>query len=452
MNDPHPLLPPYSASSPAINRRQLLGALALGSIATLTADAQEPAESAPSSTRELWTWARAQQVLSPGVAYLDTASDGPKLRAALVAEYRGREASSLDRAAFHSEVFGPVFVRRLLDRVATLAGCSADELALTSSATEALNIAANGLDLHSGDEILTTSLEHDAAIYPWLLQAKRRGVVVKQVPLRSPLSTPEEILGRITAAAGPRTRVLAFAHIQYSDGTVLPARELCTFARGRGIVSVVDGAQALGMHDVSIQDIGCDIYALSLHKWLSSVSGGALYVRPDMMERLWPLQADDYHGWQDSDRFGQATASISALRAGWPTTLRKFGTSFAWFGPQWQSLTAVLDFHDLIGKARGIARVRELAIYARIRLQKLPGIEFLTPAHPAMFAGILSFRLNTMASSSLVEALASEDRVIVRHVFHPGSGLDATRVSTHLFNSYDDIERLTRIVQRHAHG
>jgi isopenicillin-N epimerase len=440
-------------SSSAITRRRLLGALALGCVAaSLDADAQEAAETGPSSTRELWTWARAQQVLSPGVAYLDAASDGPKLRAALVAEYRGREASSQDRAAFETEVFGPVFVRRLVDRVATLTDCAADELALTSSATEALNIAANGLDLRSGDEILTTSHEHDAGIYPWLLQAKRRGVVVKQVPLRSPLSSPEEILGRITAAAGPRTRVLAFSHIQYSDGTVLPARELCAFARERDIVSVVDGAQAPGMHDVSIKDIGCDVYAFSLHKWLSSVGGGALYVRPDLMERLWPLQADDYRGWQDSDRFGQTAPSILTLRAGWPTALRKFGASFALFGPQWQALNAALDINELIGKARGIARVRELAIYARIRLQKLPGIEFLTPVHPLMFAGILSFRSNATPSSHLVEALASEDRVIARHVFHPGSGVDAVRVSTHFYNSYDDIERLARTVQRHAHG
>ncbi len=132
--------------------------------------------------------------------------------------------------------------------------------------------------------------------------------------------------------------------------------------------------------------------------------------------------------------------------------MRKFGTSFTWFGPQWQALNAALDFHDFIGKARGIARVRELALYARIRLQKLPGVEFLTPVHPAMFAGILSFRLNTASSSALVESLASEDRVTSRHVLHPGSGVDAVRISTHFFNSYEDIERLTRIVQRHAHG
>jgi selenocysteine lyase/cysteine desulfurase len=440
----------------AFTRRELLAGLALGSLAP-QALAQAPAgaaislDAAPSVSRELWNWAHAQQVIAPGLAYLDTASDGPKLRAALVAEYRAREASSLDPQSFQAEVFGQTNVRRLLERLATFTGCSAEELALTGSASEALNIAANGIDLQPGDEVVTTVHEHDAGIYPWLLQAKRRGIVIKQVSLRSPLSAPEEALGRLTAAVEPRTRVLFFSHVQSTDGTVMPARELCTFARERNIVSVIDGAQAVGMQDVSLRDIGCDIYAMSLHKWFNAVNGGGLFVRSDMLDRLLPLDVDDYRGWQNTDRFGQEIPTISTLRAAWPATLRKFGTTFESLGPQWQALAANLDFFETIGKARLAARVRELALYARVRLQPLHGIEFLTPSHASMWAGVLTLKLQSTASSTLVDAL-SADRITARRVFNPMAAIDAVRISTHIFNSTDDIERLARTLQRYAHG
>jgi selenocysteine lyase/cysteine desulfurase len=373
------------------------------------------------------------------------------LRAALVAEYRAREASSLDPESFRADVFGQINVRRLLERLATFTGCSAEELAVTSGATEALNIAANGIDLQPGDEVVTTVHEHDAGIYPWLLQAKRRGIVVKQVALRSPLSAPEEVLGRLAAAVEPRTRVLFFSHVQSTDGTVMPARELCAFARERNIVSVIDGAQAIGMQDVSLRDIGCDIYAMSLHKWFNAVNGGALFVRSDMLDRRAPLSVDVFRGWQNTDRFGQEIPAISTLRAAWPATLRKFGTSFGYFGPQWQALAANLDFFETIGKARLAARVRELALYARVRLQQLHGIEFLTPSHTSMWAGVLTLKLQSATSSTLVDAL-SADRITARRVFNPMAGIDAVRISTHVFNSTDDIERLARTLQRYAHG
>lgn len=439
----------------AITRRELIGGMALGCFASVglaqTPGATISADAAPSTARELWSWAHSQQVIAPGLAYFDTATDGPKLRAALVAEYRAREASSLDPESFQADVFGQIGVRRLLERLAVFVGCSAEELALTSGAAEALNIAANGIDLQPGDEVVTTVHEHDAGIYPWLLQAKRRGIVVKQVTLRSPLSAPEEALGRITAAIEPRTRVLFFSHLQCTDGMVMPARELCAFARERNIISVVDGAQAIGMQDVSLRDIGCDIYALSLHKWFNAVNGGALFVRADMLDRLAPLSVDDYRGWQNTDRYGQEIPAISTLRAAWPATLRKFGTSFGYFGPQWQSLAANLDFVETVGKARIAARVRELALYARVRLQQLRGVEFLTPSHASMWSGVLTLQLQSMGSGALIEAL-SADRIVAKRVLNPMAGIDAVRISTHVFNSTDDIERLARTLQRYAHG
>jgi len=456
----------------SINRRDLLLAAAAVSL-PFSAARSAVSDELPGITKELWAWVRAQQVIDPGLAYLDTAGGGPVLRAALVTQYRNLESLSLDPCAYRKTVADADGLRQSLQRLATWLGCNPDELTLTTGATESLNIVAAGLDLQPGDEVLTTTHDHDAALYPWLLQARRRGIAIKPVYLPSPISGPEEIIGRLAGAVTSRTRVMAFAHVQYSDGTVLPVRELCAFARERGILTVVDGAQALGMSDVGIQGYGCDFYAGTFHKWTNAPKGlGCLYVRPEAADRLWPLQVRDHFGWQAEDRFGRGespsaspnplsgappgapTGASADERRQWPLMLRKFCTCLPQSGPALQALLATLDFQERVGRARLEARIRELAIYARLRLQSLPGLEFLTPNHPALSAGILSFRLAEAPHAALARTLYEENRVAVRHVQHEAGGsspaFDALRISTHAFNSHDDIDRLVRALQIHG--
>jgi selenocysteine lyase/cysteine desulfurase len=391
-------------------------------------------------------------VLDTGLTYLDTGSLGPALRVAMVAEYRARENANFDPIAYWQTRLSSQSINALLTRLGAFVGCAADEIALTSGATEALNLVSNGLDLAPGDEILTTSHEHPAALYAWLLQAQRKGIVVNQVPLPSPLTGPEQPLGLIAAQVTPRTRVLAFSHIQYTDGAMLPVKELCAFARQRNIVSVVDGAQALGAAQLSLHEFGCDFYAASLHKWLAAPYGmGLLYVRREMLNAVAPLWVDTPTGWRDKDRFDRASSDDDA-RATWPATLRKLGSGFRYQGPLLNALEATLDIHERIGRERIEARVRELAIYARLRLQQLHGVELLTPSHPSMWNGIMSLRPRTTTSAALANALLRDNRVATRAIAHPDIGLDALRICLHIFNSHDDVERLLQALSRQLRG
>src|SRR5690606_1719862 len=180
---------------------------------------------------------------------------------------------------------------RLAMAYAEFIGCDSDELLFTRGAGEALAQVAGGLDLVSGDEVLTTNREHPAAVLPWHALARRRGVVIRQVELPAPLTGPQQVLDAFQAAISDRTRVIAFSHIQYSDGAVLPVRELCQLARQRNAISVVDDAQSLGMLDFALRDLDCDFYAASFHKWLCGSHGsGVLYIRRDMLSRIWPSQ------------------------------------------------------------------------------------------------------------------------------------------------------------------
>ncbi len=397
----------------------------------------------PLSSRELWDWVRAQPVLGTGVVHLDSATAGPALRTALVAEYRSREALNLNYGDYSRMRLSPAAVTQFVERVAAFAGADPDEVTFTNGATESLNIVANGLALESGDEVIVTTHEHTAHLHAWLLQARRRGIVVTQVQLPSPAADPEQLLGLLTAAITPRTRVLAFSHVQYTDGTVLPVRELCELARSRNITSVVDGAQAFGMLNFAIRDLGCDFYAASLAKWLNGGQGtGLLFVRRDWLDRLWPLEADGPAGWNEGGSFGLADPADAELRSGWPAALRKFGTSYRYFGPLFDGLGVAFEMQERLGRARIEARIRELAIYAQIRLQEIPEIRILTPVHPSLWAGIMSFSLRGPALRPLAASLAEEDSVVVRHVAHSAIGFEALRVSTHIYNSHDDVDRL----------
>lgn len=314
----------------------------------------------------------------------------------------------------------------------------------TRGAGEALGLGVAGLDLAAGDEVITTTREHPAALSPWLVQARRREVVVKQIELPTPLTGPEQALGLFAGAVTERTKVLAFSHVQYDDGAVLPVKELCAFARQRGILTVVDGAQALGMVDFALRDLGCDIYATCCHKWLSGSHGtGTLYVRREILDRLWPVEPRGLDSvppvFTPTDADGNPDV---------PAALHKLGNIVPYAWPALRGVEAALEFQQQVGRSKIEARIRELAIYARLRLQQLPGIELLTPARPGLWAGILTFRVPGKAALDLATAVERTHRVHVRAIRWPGNPEGALRVSLHVFSTHDEVEKLVQALQQ----
>jgi selenocysteine lyase/cysteine desulfurase len=424
----------------ALTRRDLLtGAVALTSLgAAGAARAQASLPELPSAPKELWQWVRTQPVIEPLIAYLDTAVGGPTWRASMANEYRAREVQSSQIASLSRGERWVQESNRIAARVGAFCGCDGDEVLFTRGAGEALGKVANGLDLAAGDEVLTTTLEHPAALSPWLALARRRGIVVKQVALPSPMNGPEEVLGLFAGAVTERTKVLCFSHVSYADGALLPVKDLCQFARQRNLLTVVDGAQALGMIELDLHDLGCDFYAASFHKWLGGSHGtGLLYVRREVLDRLWPTTP---RGLDASPPI--AFPSQSVANEGVSAALHKFGNVVPTLWPALRGAEVAMDLHQHINRARIEARIRELAIYARLRMQQLPGIEILTPARPGFWGGLLTARFADRTAEALAGALQRNQRVFVSHLSWPGSEQGALRVSLHIFNTHEEIERM----------
>jgi isopenicillin-N epimerase len=148
---------------------------------------------------------------------------------------------------------------------------------------------------------------------------------------------------RYAGAITPRSRVLLVSHVQATDGTLMPLREICALARSKGIFTVVDGALGPGHIDFRIADLGCDVYATAFHRWVNASWGiGALYVRRDAQARLWAT----------ADTAGQAGAQA------------RYGASGRHLGPAIEGLGIALEFQQAVNCPHR-RRIRELAAYLR---------------------------------------------------------------------------------------
>lgn len=427
-----------------LTRRDLFTAAAAAASLGAAAPAFSQNGTIPSSSRELWQWVKTQPVLDPQLTYLDVASAGPTLRAAMAMEYRVRDAQSFGLASTSTPSYWSTETTKLATRFAAFLGCDADEICFTRGAGEALSFVAGGLDLNAGDEILTTSREHPAALAPWLVLARRRGVVIKQIDLPAPLTGPEQVLGLFAGATTERTKVFAFSHVQYADGALLPVADLCQFARQRSIATVVDGAQAIGMLDFQLRDFGCDFYAGCFHKWLGGTQGtGFLYVRREMLDRIWPVAP---RGFDAAPPIFVPTQSAGHEDV--PAAHHKLGNVVPQLWAALRGVESALEFQQHVGRSRIEARIRELAIYTRLRLQQLSEVEILTPARPGLWAGIITLRSAKHSGSDLALALARGHRVFARELAWPGSDLGALRVSLHIFNTHDEVDRLLQGLDR----
>lgn len=397
------------------------------------------AQELPASSRELWQWFRSQPMMNAQIGYLDAASGGPTLRTAMVSEYRAREQQSHNLAATAQADRWVEESSRLATRIAAFVGCDSDEVLFTRGAGEALSTIVSGLDLNAGDEVLMTTQEHPAALSPWLYLERRRGVVIKQLPVPQPLSDPEQVVALFSSAMTERTRVLAIPHILYGDGAVLPIQTLCRLARERNVLTLIDGAQAMGMLDFNIRDLGCDFYATCFHKWLCGSQGtGMLYLRREMLERVWPVEPRHI---ETSPPLSVPLAAPGHLTT--PSALRRMGNVTPYLGPALKGVEAAMDLHQRVGRMRIEARIRELAIYLRMRLQQNDSLQILTPGRPGLWAGIMTVRVPQRAATEIAARLA-EQRLVVRAIELPNHSEGAVRISLHAFNSHDEIERLVR--------
>ncbi|HRH68283.1 MAG TPA: cysteine desulfurase [Flavobacteriales bacterium] len=173
------------------------------------------------------------------------------------------------------------------------------EVIFTSGTTASMNLAAFSLGqllLKKGDEVLISGMEHHANIVPWQMACERHGAKLKVIPVTDSgewdlkPQRRSDATDSATSFSAERTRILAISHVSNTLGTINPVKKLIAEAKKLGIITVVDGAQAIAHLDIDVQDLGCDLYAFSGHKAYGPTGTGVLYGREELLERMPPWQ------------------------------------------------------------------------------------------------------------------------------------------------------------------
>ena len=413
------------------NRRGFLGALAAAPLVHgLLARSGAAAQALSTGDAEVFARLRGDLLFPRDVAYCNTGTLGSSPREvldAMVGGLRGTEAALPDWPYFQADGepltgYQPLLAARTA--AARFLGAEPDEIAITQNATMGMNMLGNGLDWEAGDEVLTTDQEHGGAVSIFRLMAKRRGIVVKELPLAGAVSGgPEGIAAMFRAAATPRTRVIMASHITSGFGILMPVVELIALARERGALSFIDGAQAVGQIRVNVRELGCDAYVASPHKWLMAPKGtGLLYVKRSVQPKFWTTLAS--YQWENHEqgafRFMQYGTGSTALIDG---------------------LTAAIA----LAERNTMERVErwDLMLTRRLRegLAKIPRAVLSSPADPRLASAITTFRVEGVSARNLQNALW-EKKIRVR----AQSDANGVRLSAHVCIGPEDIDRVLGVV------
>jgi isopenicillin-N epimerase len=381
-----------------------------------------------------WLEARAQMLLDPNVANLNTGSFGPLSRVVFehVTQLRHRLAEEPMDFLIRQQ---PPLLWQARERLAQFLGGDPSRLAFTVNVTAAINMVAAGLRLAAPGEILLTDHEYGAMHWCWERAAQRRGLALRTFPLPILAQTPGAIVDAARAAFTDRTRILFFSHVLSPTGLVLPAQDLCAEAHRRGILTVIDGAHAPGMVPMDMEGVGSDFYGGNCHKWMLAPTGsGFIYFGPGAEERVQPGLVS--WGWHYE-------RSHADSRDEFGSTPRLRGYEFEGVRDPcpWLAVPTAIDFQEKLGLERIRGRIAELAGYVRERLGQLRGVSLATPSHPQMHGAMTAFRLPPgVDGPALRRGLWERYRIEAPVVDRPEGLL--LRVSAHFYNTVEEIDQL----------
>ncbi len=370
-----------------------------------------------------WGLVRRQFLIPPDRIYLNNGTLGPSPRVVVdaVIEHTRRVAETRPPGVAWDD---------LKQSLSVLLGGDPKGFVFPRNTTEAMNFVAHGLDLDADAEVLTTDHEHIGGLEPWRLVTTRKGLRLRVASLPVPADSADELLEAVWSGVTDRTRVICVSHLTFTTGTVLPIRQLANRCAERDIVLAVDGAHPPGMIQLDLAAIGGDFYASSPHKWLLAPQGtGLLYIGEGWRERLWPTLASG--GWDD--------LSLGAHRFNHMGTMDESRLA---------GLLAASEFFLALGMDRVEARVRYLQARLQDGLAAIPGVSTVTPTDNSIRAAMVSFRVEGVESSALQGHLSRTARIRTRVIGEYEYGW--MRLSTHVYNGPDDIERVLELLSEVA--
>jgi isopenicillin-N epimerase len=307
--------------------------------------------------------------------------------------------------------------------LAQVFGCDTEEIAVTRNASEAMESLIFGIDLARGDEVVITDQNYPRMITSWEQRARREGIVVKKVSFPIPLPSPEVFVAAIEAAVTPRTKAIEFPHITNISGQILPVRDVVRMARPRGIPVFIDGAHAFAHFPFTRDELDCDYYGCSLHKWLLAPIGtGFLYVRKEKIKSIWPMMGADPPLDNDIRKFEQIGTHPAANH---------------------NAISVAAAFHRAIGVERKAARLRYMRDrWARALLDASPRVRLWTPlGDDAASCGIALVQIDGLDTGRVVGKLYEKYQIVTSPFRHPQ--IEGVRVTPNIYSTLEEVDLFT---------
>ncbi len=308
-------------------------------------------------------------------------------------------------------------------------GCDPEEIAITRNASEAMENLIFGIDLKRGDEVVITDQNYPRMITSWDQRARREGIVVKKVSYPVPLTDPGILLQKIRDQITSKTRVIELPQVVNWTGQILPIADIVKIGKEKNIEVFVDGAHAFAHIPFTRDQLGCDYFGTSLHKWtLAPIGTGFLYVNKAKIKSIWPLMAAD------------ATQNDN---------IRKFEEIGTHPAANHNAITAALAFHRAIGSARKAARLRFLRDrWARPLLAAAPDrVKFWAPLDDRS-CGLVMVKIEGVDNGKLFGHLWDKHRIVVSPTKH--DQFEGIRVSPNVYTTLDEIDTFADVMKAAA--
>ena len=317
---------------------------------------------------------------------------------------------------------------------------SISEIVFTRGTTESINLVASTFadsQMEEGDEVIVSVMEHHSNIVSWQLQAARKGIVLKVIPMND---RGELLLDEYEKLFSPRTRLVSVAHVSNVLGTINPVKEMIATAHAHGVPVLIDGAQSIPHMPIDVQDLDADLYVFSGHKVYGPTGIGVLYGKETWLDKLPPYQGG-----------GEMIKNVSFEH----TTFNELPFKFEAGTPDYIGSTALakaLDYVSAIGMDKIAAYEHELTVYAMNRLKEIPGMRIFGEAEHK--GGVISFlvgNIHHFDMGTLLDRLGIAVRT-GHHCAEPlmhRMGIEGTvRASLGLYNTKEEIDALAAGIER----
>lgn len=311
------------------------------------------------------------------------------------------------------------------EKLAKIAGCSAEEIAINRNSSEALETIIFGLQLKAGDEVVLTKQDYPNMINAWKQREHRDGIVLKWVNLELPSEDKDYMVQQFKNAFTEKTKIVHVTHMINWCGQILPAKEIAAEAHKRNIEVVLDAAHTFAHIDYSIPDLDCDYYGTSLHKWLCAPFGsGMLYVKKEKIKNLYPLFAAPELESDDIRKFEHLGTRSFAIE---------------------QAIGQAADFHQMIGAERKQKRLFYLKKYWTEKLAEFPQFIEHTPKSPELSGAICLCSVEGIPPRELASKLQRDYHIHVTTI--TWENLNGIRVTPNVYTLTSDLDRMVQAIK-----